>query len=174
MFTKVDKNADRQPPAPAPQAAAPNPGPAEMAKPAPRSDAVSVISSDVTILGNVQSQGDIQIDGKVKGDIKSRMVTIGESAQIEGSIFAETARIFGTVTGQVSAKTVMIAKTARMIGDIIHQSLAVEQGAFLESHCRRMDANGNDPRSQRPAGAPATPATAPAAAAPAAAAKPAA
>ncbi|MCH7944264.1 MAG: polymer-forming cytoskeletal protein, partial [Proteobacteria bacterium] len=52
------------------------------------SAAPSIISADMKVVGNLQSGGDVQIEGSVEGDIKSRTVTIGEKAQINGSVIA--------------------------------------------------------------------------------------
>jgi cytoskeletal protein CcmA (bactofilin family) len=34
----------------------------------------------------------------------------------------------------------VLTKTARVTGDIVHQNLTIEAGAFLEGHCRRIEA----------------------------------
>ncbi|WP_119168829.1 bactofilin family protein [Algihabitans albus] len=101
----------------------------------------SIISADLTIEGNLVSHGDLQIDGTVQGDICSRTLTLGEDGRIEGAIEAETVRLCGEVDGQVKAATVVVTKTAKIRGDIVHDSLAIEAGAFIDGHCRR-DAAG--------------------------------
>jgi cytoskeletal protein CcmA (bactofilin family) len=100
----------------------------------------SLISADLTVVGNLESAGDLQIDGKVKGDIKSRSVTVGESAEVKGSIVADTARICGKLNGTVQASSVTVAKTAKTKGDIVHQSLSIEAGAEIEGQIRRLGA----------------------------------
>lgn len=100
----------------------------------------SIISADLKVAGNLVSTGDLQVEGTVEGDIESRTVTIGEAAQVRGSVTAETVRICGSVTGQVKGTSVTLAKTAKVVGDVLHQSLAVEQGAFIDGHCRRTEA----------------------------------
>jgi cytoskeletal protein CcmA (bactofilin family) len=99
----------------------------------------SIISADLKIVGDLTSAGDIQIDGSVEGDIHSRTVTIGEAAQVTGSITGDTVRICGSVNGQIKGQTVTLDKSAKVNGDIHHHSLAIEPGAFLEGHCRRID-----------------------------------
>jgi cytoskeletal protein CcmA (bactofilin family) len=99
----------------------------------------SIISADLRIVGDLASAGDIQIDGEVEGDIQSRTLTVGEGAQVKGSISAETVRVCGSVTGQIKATTVTLDRTAKVLGDILHTSLAIEPGAFLEGHCRRLE-----------------------------------
>jgi len=101
----------------------------------------SIISADLKIVGNLQSNGDIQVDGQVEGDVLSRTLTIGEGALVKGSVRGETVRICGQVHGEVNAASVIIAKTARVSGDVVHQSLAIEAGAYLEGNIRRMEPN---------------------------------
>ncbi|MHA1599977.1 MAG: bactofilin family protein [Alphaproteobacteria bacterium] len=100
----------------------------------------SIISADLTIVGNLKSGGDIQIDGTVEGDIDSRTLTIGEGATVKGSIVAETVRISGNIVGQVKANAVTLVKTAKVTGDITHETLTMEAGAFLEGGVRRLEA----------------------------------
>ncbi len=92
----------------------------------------SIITPDLKIIGNLRSDGEIQIDGTVKGDIKAHMLTVGEQGKIDGSTVAETVRIFGTVNGRVQAKTVRLDKSARVTADITHETLTIEAGAYFE------------------------------------------
>ncbi len=99
----------------------------------------SIISADLKVTGDLLSDGDIQVDGVIEGDIQSRTVTVGEAAHVKGSISADTVRVCGAVTGQVRGTSVTLAKTAKVTGDILHQTLAIEPGAFLEGHCKRLE-----------------------------------
>ena len=96
--------------------------------------APSILSPDLKIVGNLESDGEIQIDGTVKGDIKGHMITVGERGEIDGSTVAETVRIFGTVNGRVQAKTVRLAKSAKVTADITHETLTIETGAYFEGN----------------------------------------
>ena len=102
----------------------------------------SIISVDLKVIGDLHCAGDIQIEGAVEGDIKSQTVTVGEGAQVSGSIFGDTVRVSGNVTGQIEAKSVTLAKTAEVTGDVVHETLSIEAGAHLEGMCRRIQAVG--------------------------------
>ena len=104
----------------------------------------SVISADLKVVGDLHCAGDIQIKGTVEGDIKSRSVTVGEGAHVQGSIYGDSVHVSGSVKGYIEAPTVTVAKTAKILGDIVHESLAVEAGAFLEGQCRRLDTKKAD------------------------------
>lgn len=110
----------------------------------------SIISEDLTITGNLHSEGEIQIDGVVKGDINSKDLLVGETALIEGQVVAESIRVHGKVVGQIKALNVSLAKSANVVGDILHDNLSIETGAFLEGHCKRL-ADGEFKKSQKPA-----------------------
>ena len=99
----------------------------------------SIISADLVVRGDLLSTGEIQIDGCVEGDIDSKVLLVGESADIKGEIRADTVRVHGTVTGQIKATTVNLAKSARVTGDIIHENLSIEKGAHLDGQVRRME-----------------------------------
>ncbi len=104
------------------------------------SNAPSIISADLKVIGDLTCSGDIQIDGMIEGDVKSKTVTVGEGAQINGSISAETVNIRGSVSGETRATSVVVSKSARVEGDIIHEQLSIESGAYLDGYCRRMEA----------------------------------
>jgi cytoskeletal protein CcmA (bactofilin family) len=99
----------------------------------------SIISASLRIVGNLVSDGDIQVDGIVDGDVHSRSLTVSQGAAVNGGISAESVRIDGAVNGHITASNVMLGPTARVLGDIIHAQLVIEAGAFLEGHCRRME-----------------------------------
>jgi len=98
----------------------------------------SIISEDLVVTGNLNSEGEIQIDGTVRGDIQSKDLLVGETALIEGQIIAEKIRVHGKVDGQIKALNVSLAKSAHVVGDILHDNLSIETGAFLEGHCKRL------------------------------------
>ncbi len=98
----------------------------------------SVISTDLRVVGDLHCAGDIQVEGKVEGDIKSKSVTVGEGAQVKGGIHAEAVRVSGAVKGQIEATSITLAKTAKVKGDLLHKTLSIEAGAQLEGHCSRL------------------------------------
>jgi len=99
----------------------------------------SIISADLRVVGDLHCAGDIQVEGKVEGDIKSKSVTVGESAQVKGGIHADSVRVSGAVKGQIEANSVTLAKTAKVKGDVVHKTLSIEAGAQLEGNCRRLE-----------------------------------
>ncbi len=90
----------------------------------------TVIQSDLTIIGDLQTDGHIEVEGRVIGNVNGRTVTVGEHGQVEGSILAESITILGTAIGPVQANKVLIGKSAQVVGNIFHNELTVEPGAY--------------------------------------------
>ncbi|MEK9944949.1 MAG: polymer-forming cytoskeletal protein [Alphaproteobacteria bacterium] len=99
----------------------------------------SLISANLQIVGNLRSQGEVQIDGTVDGDVAANALTIGERATINGEIVADDVVVKGRVNGRIRARKVQLAKSAHVVGDIWHELLAIDSGAFVEGHCKRTD-----------------------------------
>lgn len=109
--------------------------------PAPRRgrSAPSIISDDLVVHGNLIATGDIQIDGTVEGDVRSQSLTVGEHATITGAVMADDIVVRGRIVGSIRARRVQLATTCHVEGDILHEALAVETGAFFEGNCRHSD-----------------------------------
>jgi cytoskeletal protein CcmA (bactofilin family) len=69
---------------------------------------------------------------------------------VHGAVQAENVRICGIINGQIRADNVTLEKTARVTGDILHKSLSIEQGAFLEGMCKRIDSSAATAIEPRP------------------------
>ncbi len=98
----------------------------------------SIISPDLRMIGDINSDGEIQVDGTIDGDVRTHTLLVGETAYIKGEIVADNVRVHGNINGQIKAKSVSLASTAQVIGDILHENLSIEKGAYLEGHCRRL------------------------------------
>jgi cytoskeletal protein CcmA (bactofilin family) len=114
------------------------------------------VSSDVTITGDIISSGDVQIDGKVKGNTRGASITVGETANLEGEVVANEVIVRGHILGTLRANRVQLCKTAHVEGDILHEALIVETGAFFEGNCRHssdpMNGAGAQRKAQPPVG----------------------
>jgi cytoskeletal protein CcmA (bactofilin family) len=103
---------------------------------------LSLLSSDAKITGNVESGGEVQIEGLVEGAVRAQSVLVSQAGTIKGEIVAETVRINGMVEGRISAKAVSLGQTARVVADIHHELLDIEKGAFFDGKCRHLTRDG--------------------------------
>ena len=98
----------------------------------------TIIGADFRVKGDISCEGDIQLEGTVDGNIKSVRLTVGETGIVNGDVRAEGVRVHGKIVGKIHAQTVDLAGSAHVTGDILHERLSVENGAFLNGHCRRL------------------------------------
>jgi len=104
----------------------------------------TLVAENMTIEGGIIGDGELHVDGVVRGDLKVAKLTIGETGCVEGSIMSETVENRGRVIGTITAKQVRLYASAYVDGDITHEQLAMEIGAFFQ---------GRSLKFQRPAGA---------------------
>ena len=102
------------------------------------SNSSNTISKDTSIDGNVETTGNLRIEGKVKGNIRARSkVVLGNSGEVEGKIYAQTADIEGTVKGTVQVEGLLTLKSnAHIKGDINTGKLVMESGAVFDGRCK--------------------------------------
>jgi len=92
----------------------------------------------MTVNGNLHSQGDVQVEGAVVGDIAAAKLVIADGGTVTGNITAQDERICGGLNGSVRANTVTLTATARVLGDVHHDLLTIETGGRLEGLSRRL------------------------------------
>ncbi len=99
----------------------------------------SVIASNMCVLGNIVSDGILDIDGQVDGNVRGHMVTVRPNGRIRGDVMAQDAHIHGVVEGLIKAKHVTLYATAQVNGTIMHESVTVEDGAAVDGKLKRME-----------------------------------
>ena len=127
MFSKTSRPAQHPAsrPVPPPQAL-------ETAAPVRKTAAVSVIGKDITVEGGITGEGEVHIDGVVRGDVRVGRLSVGESGHVEGTVVAELVEVRGRIVGAVTSKQIRLFATAHVDGDITHEQLAMETGASFQ------------------------------------------
>ena len=108
--------------------------------------AASVVGSELSIKGNLESRGEVQIDGAIEGDVHAMRIVIGEAARITGNLLADDVVVRGAVAGSIRGKKVTLEAASHVEGDIFHSMLAIERGAFFEGRSRRVEDPAAVPR----------------------------
>ena len=95
--------------------------------------AETIVGTSVKLKGNLNSDGDITIDGNINGEIKTKgSVTIGPNANVIASIKAKRVIVAGTVQGNIEAKErLTLTETGRVYGDINANILSISAGAIF-------------------------------------------
>ena len=102
------------------------------------SSSVNLIGTGTFIEGEIKSEGDIRIDGKINGTITSQAkVVVGSTGQINGDMVCQNADISGKITGKLVVGEFLFLKSSAVIeGDITTNKLVVEAGAKFNGSCQ--------------------------------------
>ncbi len=140
MFSRKSKEGAKTPPAaPAPAPKKTRVSETPMVSAPVRAAVPSIISGDLVVTGHLVSGGELQVDGTIDGDVRAASLVIGEQATITGEVLAEEVVVRGRVIGTIRGMRVVLTASCHVEGDITHESLAVEPGAFFEGACRRSE-----------------------------------
>jgi cytoskeletal protein CcmA (bactofilin family) len=98
---------------------------------------VNLIGNGTKIVGDIQSTGDVRIDGILSGNIITNgKFVLGPSGVVEGNVTSGNADISGEIKGKVNVTELLSLKaTAKINGDIITGKLAIEPGAIFSGSC---------------------------------------
>jgi cytoskeletal protein CcmA (bactofilin family) len=101
------------------------------------SNSSNIIGKGTTLEGNLNTSGNIRVEGKIEGSIQTKAkLVLGDTSVVEGSIFAQTAEIGGEVKGTIKVEGLLTLKpTAIVNGDIITSKLVFEEGARFDGKC---------------------------------------
>ena len=99
----------------------------------------SIISEDFTIEGLVNSAGEVELGGSIKGPVNVRSLIVKEKGSVIGEVNAETVEIAGYCDGKVSARNVIINGTGEIKGDIEYtELLRTEDGATVDGYVKKV------------------------------------
>jgi len=105
----------------------------------------TVIAKGLKIVGSVTAEGLVEINGQIDGELHCTSLVIARGAQVTGTVAAERVVVDGKVEGPIQAGEVILKSQAHVVGDIHHQSLAVESGAYFDGRSVHVLGNGKTP-----------------------------
>ena len=99
----------------------------------------SLLTADVVMEGNLVTSGDLQLDGTLHGSVQAARIVIDTSGAVSGHVVAEEVVIHGRVIGPICGVRVHLAPGAQVEGDVLSQSIVVEDGAFIDGQIRHSE-----------------------------------
>lgn len=99
----------------------------------------SLVDKHLTMRGDLESEGNVLVRGKVIGNIKCKMLVVDTDAQIEGGIEAHEIVVRGKAKGTIKADQVRLENTASVDCEIVHRVFSAEQGARIKGTLRILD-----------------------------------
>lgn len=95
----------------------------------------AVLAAKIVFQGNIRSEGDIELDGVMDGNVACRVLLIGRTGAVNGNIVARDVTVHGEVSGSIVGHAVKLGATCRVLGSLSYESLSVERGAYLDADC---------------------------------------
>ena len=113
--------------------------------------AINLIGAGTEITGDVNSNGDIRIDGILTGNLKTAgKVVIGETGRINGEIDCKNSEVLGEIHGKIKVSDLLSLKaTSKIFGDILTKKLAIEPGSKFTGNCKMGDESITNVRTER-------------------------
>lgn len=113
-------------------------------------NSVTTISTGTIVKGDISSEGDFRIVGKLVGSIRSKgKVVIGQNGIVEGDIFCQNADFAGTVKGNVEVENLLLLKaTVNLNGNIKTGKLSIESGALFSGNCTMSNSSSSKPANE--------------------------
>jgi len=107
---------------------------------------INLISNGTDIVGDVISNGDIRIDGTLKGSLNTKgKVVIGPTGKVNGEVICKNSEVSGIVEGKLSVEQLLNLKaSSKIIGDIATSKLSIEPGAKFTGNCKMNEKENNN------------------------------
>lgn len=98
---------------------------------------LNIIGNGTSIVGDIVSNGDIRIDGSLKGNLNTKSkVVLGSSGSIIGIVCCKNSEISGEINGEINVEELLVLRsTAKIYGDITTSKLSIEPGALFTGNC---------------------------------------
>jgi cytoskeletal protein CcmA (bactofilin family) len=98
----------------------------------------SIIASDMTVIGDLETEGVVRIEGRIKGTVRvGSQILVTQGAVIEGDLHTQEAVIAGQVNGAIHATgRVELQASAVVTGDIVTARIAIVEGAAVSGEVK--------------------------------------
>ena len=93
-----------------------------------KGSSLSIITEGIDFTGEVNTEGDIHLDGNMKGTIKANEVVIGPNGSFEGEIISNILIVSGDVKGKFNIKNLHVRKDGTLSGKAKYFIVTIESG----------------------------------------------
>lgn len=111
---------------------------AQQRRTSPPARTPSLLGPDLLFEGSITGDGELHVEGSVRGEVQVARLLIGERAQVEGAVRGQHIEVRGRVAGNIEAKMVKLYESAHVEGDIVHEQLSIDVGAYFTGRCQVM------------------------------------
>ena len=117
----------------------------------------TIISPTLEVTGDLESDGEVQVEGTIRGNLRAGAVQVGRRGTVEGLVEADEVVVYGRVGGGIRAASLELTETAVAEGEIRFGRMTVAGGASIEGRIGRLGAATRAPGATQGPGAAAGP-----------------
>ncbi|MEJ6475273.1 bactofilin family protein [Pseudoalteromonas piscicida] len=109
-----------------------------------RNNIPAIIAQSTKVNGDIECEGELQLDGTVHGNLKIEKLIIGSTGLVVGNIKATDLTVLGKVEGDIDASQVTLLPNAQVFGNIEHETLTIEAGAHVDGKLTHRNERANN------------------------------
>ena len=99
----------------------------------------SIVSENSEFKGNIKTDGEVQIDGLLRGNVAAKQIVVGEGGKVRGDITSNFLRICGKVEGDIRAETIEMAASSSVKGNVYKKTISIEHGAKIIGNINELE-----------------------------------
>ena len=98
----------------------------------------SILASSFSLKGSISCKGELQIDGRVNGNINGEKVILGPDSSMDGTLAADEIIISGKFKGKIKGKSIRLETGALVDAEITYEVLAIEDGSSVNGIVKKL------------------------------------
>lgn len=99
---------------------------------------VSIIGPNASMVGDLEFDGELRVEGRVDGHLRCRRLVVGPQGHLEGSVVGQEIKIFGRVDGEIRGGTIDVCDGANVSARIVYTGLTMGARATFEGTLKRL------------------------------------
>jgi cytoskeletal protein CcmA (bactofilin family) len=96
----------------------------------------SFLGRNCTVEGHIICDGELHIDGTVRGTVQAGMCVVDQAGIVHGSVTGDVLHIRGRVMGPLQGSNIHIHAGAHVEGDVFNDTISIENGAYIYGSIR--------------------------------------
>ena len=98
----------------------------------------SVLANSINLRGSISCKGELQIEGRINGNITGEKVILGSDSNMEGTLNADEVIISGKFKGKIKGKSIRLDSGSSVDAEIHYEILAIEDGSKVNGNVRKL------------------------------------
>ena len=98
----------------------------------------SILANSFSLKGSISCKGELQIDGRINGNLNGEKVILGPESVMDGTLTADEITISGKFKGKIKGKSIRLDAGASVDAEITYEVLAIENGSSINGTVKKI------------------------------------